>query len=76
MRGLADGKLRFEKGDPVKVKVLPVYANMLTNRGRYLALFGQHERAIAAFEQALALNPDLSLARHSLVESAAKTRRP
>jgi len=76
MRGLADGKLRFEKGDPVKVKVLPVYANMLTNRGRYLALFGQHERAITAFEQALALNPDLSLARQGLAESAAKTRRP
>jgi tetratricopeptide (TPR) repeat protein len=76
IRGLADGKLRFGKGDPVNVKVLPVYANMLINRGRYLALFGQHERAIAAFEQALALNPDLALARQGLAESAAKARRP
>jgi tetratricopeptide (TPR) repeat protein len=75
-RGLADGTLRFAKGDPVNVKVLPVYANMLTNRGRYLALFGQHERAITAFEQALALNPDLALARQGLAESAAKARRP
>jgi tetratricopeptide (TPR) repeat protein len=75
-RGLADGTLRFAKGDPVNVKVLPVYANMLINRGRYLALFGQHERAIAAFEQALALNPDLALARQGLAESAAKARRP
>src|SRR6059058_5164605 len=76
IRGLADGTLRFAKGDPVNVKVLPVYANMLINRARYLALFGQHERAIAAFEQALALRPDLALARQGLTESAAKARKP
>jgi tetratricopeptide (TPR) repeat protein len=76
IRGLADGTLRFAKGDPVNVKVIPVYANMLTNRGRYLALSGQHERAIAAFEQALAINPDLALARQGLAESAAKARKP
>jgi tetratricopeptide (TPR) repeat protein len=75
-RGLAGGTLRFAKGDPVNVKVIPVYTNMLINRGRYLALFGQHERASAAFEQALALNPDLALARQGLAESAAKTRKP
>lgn len=76
IRGLADGTLRFEKGDPVNVKVMPSYANMLTNRGRYLALFGQHRRAIVAFEQALMLNPNLTLARQGLAESAAKARRP
>jgi len=68
IRGLADGRLRFDKGDPVNVKVI--------NRGRYLALFGQHERAVAAFEQALALKPDLALARQGLAESAAKARKP
>jgi tetratricopeptide (TPR) repeat protein len=76
IRGLADGRLRFDKGDPVNVKVIPVYTNMLINRGRYLALFGQHERAIAAFEQALALKPDLALARQGLAESATKARKP
>ena len=76
IRGLADGTLRFAKGDPVNVKVIPVYTNMLINRGRYLALFGQHERAIAAFEQAVALNPDLASARQGLAESTAKARRP
>jgi tetratricopeptide (TPR) repeat protein len=75
-RGLADGTLRFGKGDPVNVKVIPAYTNMLINRGRYLALFGQYDRAIAAFEQALALNPDLSVARQGLAESVAKARRP
>ena len=76
VRGLADGTLRFGKGDPVNAKVLPSYANMLINRGRYLALFGQHERAIVAFEQALMLNPNLPLARQGLAESAAKAGRP
>jgi tetratricopeptide (TPR) repeat protein len=76
IRGLADGTLRFAKGDPVNVKVIPAYTNMLINHGRYLALFGQHERAMAAFEQALALNPDLALARQGLAESTAKVRRP
>jgi len=76
IRGLADGVLRFDKGDPVNVKVIPVYTNMLINRGRYLALFGQHERAIGAFEQALALKPDLALARQGLAESTAKARKP
>jgi tetratricopeptide (TPR) repeat protein len=75
IRGLADGTQRFEKGDPVNVKVLPVYTNMLINRGRYLALFGQHERAVSAFEQALTLNPDLASARQGLAESEAKARR-
>ena len=76
VRGLADGTLRFGKGDPVNAKLLPSYAKMLINRGRYLALFGQHERAIAAFEQALMLNPNLPLARQGLAESAAKAGRP
>src|SRR6266576_680198 len=76
IRGLVDGPLRFDKGDPVNVKVIPAYTKMLSNRGRYLALFGQHERAIAVFEQALALKPDLALARQGLTESAAKVRKP
>jgi tetratricopeptide (TPR) repeat protein len=49
---------------------------MLVNRGRYLASFGQHERAIGAFEQALALKPDLALARQGLAESVAKAQKP
>jgi tetratricopeptide (TPR) repeat protein len=75
-RGLADGTLRFEKDDVVNLKVLPAYTSMLINRGRYLASFNQHERAIAAFRQALALNPGLALAQQGLAESAAKLRNP
>jgi tetratricopeptide (TPR) repeat protein len=74
-RGLADGTLRFEKDDVVKVKVSPVYTNMLVNRGRYLALMNQHERAVAAFEQALALDPGLEVARQGLNESRKTLRK-
>jgi tetratricopeptide (TPR) repeat protein len=75
-RGLADGTLRFAKDDVVNLKVLPVYTSMLINRGRYLALFNQHERAVAAFRQALALDPGLAAARQGLAESTAKLRNP
>ena len=73
-RGLADGTLRFEKDDVVNLKVLPVYTSMLINRGRYLALFNRHERASAAFRQALALDPGLAPAQQGLAESTAKLR--
>jgi hypothetical protein len=75
-RGLADGTLRFDKDDVVNLKVLPVYTSMLINRGRYLALFNQHERASAAFRQALALDPGLAPAKRGLAESTAKLRNP
>jgi hypothetical protein len=76
MRGLADGTVRFAKDDVVNVKILPAYTRMLTNRGRYLALFNQHERAILAFKEALALDPNLGVAQQGLAESAAKLRKP
>jgi tetratricopeptide (TPR) repeat protein len=75
-RGLADGTLRFSDDEVVKLKVLPVYARMLTNQGRYLAAFNQHERAIVAFNEALALDPNLTAAQQGLAESAAKLRNP
>ena len=76
MRGLADGTMRFADDDVVKLKVLPAYTRMLTNRGRYLALFNQHERAIAAFKEALALDPNLTAAQQGLSASTAKLAKP
>ncbi len=75
-RGLGDGTIRFEPDDVVNLKVLPAYTGMLINRGRYLALFNQHERAIAAFKQALALSPSSPLAQKGLEESRSKLRSP
>jgi tetratricopeptide (TPR) repeat protein len=49
---------------------------MLTNRGKYLAMFNQHEGAILAFKEALALDPNLVEAWKGLAESEAKFRNP
>jgi tetratricopeptide (TPR) repeat protein len=71
-RGLADSSVRFAKDDVVNIKVLPAYTRMLINRGKYLALFDQHQGAISAFNEALALNPNLSEAKQGLAASEAK----
>jgi hypothetical protein len=76
MRGLTDGTVRFEKDDVINTKILTAYSRMLTNRGRYFALFNQHERAIVAFKEALALDPNLAEAQKGLAESDAKLRNP
>jgi hypothetical protein len=76
MRGLADGTVRFMKDDVINGKILPAYTRMLTNRGRYLAVFNQHERAILAFREALALDPNLAEAQKGLAESVAKLGKP
>ena len=76
MRGWTAGTVRFAKDDVANVKILPAYTRMLTNRGKYLALFNQHERAILAFKEALALDPNLGAAQQGLAESAAKIAKP
>jgi transmembrane protein TMEM260 (protein O-mannosyltransferase) len=76
MRGLVDGTVRFENDDVINGKILPAYSRMFTNRGRYLAMLNQHERAVAAFKQALMLDPNLAEARKGLAESEAKLRNP
>ena len=68
-RGLADGTLQFAPDDVVVLKVLPVYVTMLYNRGRYLAANGRHADAVAAFRQALALDPTFALAQRGLAVS-------
>jgi hypothetical protein len=75
-RGLADGTVRFERDDVVNVKVLPAYTRMLSNRGRYLAMFNQHERAAAAYREALALDSTLVPAKQGLADSNVKLRSP
>jgi len=75
-RGLNDGTLRFEGDDVVRTKVFPVYPMMLVNRGRYLASFGQDQRAVDAYKEALALDPRSEAARRGLEESKNKLAAP
>ncbi len=74
-RGLADGTISFEGDDVVTLKVLPVYVNMLYNRGRYLAAYGRHEQAIEEFKGSLNLNPGFTLAQQGLNESVNALRK-
>ncbi|HEY7001437.1 MAG TPA: DUF2723 domain-containing protein [Candidatus Udaeobacter sp.] len=75
-RGLADGTVRFERDDVVNVKVLAAYTRMLSNRGRYLEMYNQHERAAAAYREALVLDPGFAPARQGLSEITAKSGSP
>ena len=70
LRGLFDGTLAFDADDVVRTKVMPVYLNMLVNRGRYLAQHGQYARAIDDYGKALDLDPDFRFARQSLAEAS------
>jgi tetratricopeptide (TPR) repeat protein len=77
-RGLNDSSLKFDDDDVVKVKVLPVYKVMMTNRGLYLAAHGRHDQAVSAFKEALALDPGYRPAEQGLNESlrALRTNQP
>ena len=74
-RGLADGSVRFEADDVVKIKVIPVYTSMLSNRGRYLAALGRHEDAVEAFRQALEIEPGFGPAQKALNDSQSALRK-
>ena len=74
-RGLADGTISFDDDDVVMLKVLPVYVNMLYNRGRYLAAYGRHEQAVEAFKRSLELSPKFALAQTALNESLSALRK-
>src|SRR5436853_5531569 len=74
-RGLNDGSLKFADDDVVKLKVLPVYKVMLTNRGLYLAAYGRHDRAIDAFQEALAIDPNYKPAEQGLNDSLRALRK-
>jgi len=71
-RGLTTFK--FEPDDVVMVKVLPVYANMLINRGRYLAAYGRYEEAVASYKQALDLAPNFQPALDAWAETLEEMR--
>jgi hypothetical protein len=70
-RGLFDGTLSFDSDDVVRTKVMPVYLNMLVNRGRYLAAHRRYDQAIQAYRAALDLAPDFQFARQSQAEALA-----
>jgi hypothetical protein len=71
-RGLFDGTVALEPDDVVTLKVRPVYLTMVLNRGRYLALHGEHEQAVGAFRQVLVWDPSFAAAKQDLARSASR----
>jgi hypothetical protein len=71
-RGLNDHTMSFESDDVVSLKIVPVYKMMLLNRGRYCAYFHQTERAVKAYTEALAFDPNFELAKKELMENVDK----
>jgi tetratricopeptide (TPR) repeat protein len=57
------------------VKVFPVYANMLINRGRYLVAYGRYEAAIASYKRALDLSPNFQPALDAWAETLEEMRK-
>ncbi|HVF92547.1 MAG TPA: DUF2723 domain-containing protein [Blastocatellia bacterium] len=73
-RGLADGSIAFDENDVVRLKVLPVYVSMLTNRGIYFAANSHFHEAIESFDKALQLDPGYTPARLASNEARANLR--
>jgi Protein of unknown function (DUF2723) len=67
--GLIDRTVRFDRDDVVAQKVLPVYVNMLYNRGAYFAAHGHQDEAVQSYRQALALDPSNALLSQALAAS-------
>ncbi len=65
-RGLVGAASRFDKDDVVRLKILPVYAGMSYNRGRYLAAAERRSEAVEAFKEALDFDPQFVPAQRAL----------
>lgn len=72
-RGINDGSFSFTADDVVMIKVIPVYVNMLVNRGKYLETYGRAAEAIELYQRALSLDPNSVAAQESLLKARQKT---
>jgi hypothetical protein len=57
-RGLLDGSVRYDEDDVVPTEVLPIYRYAYLMRGRYLGATKHRSEALAAYRDALSLDPD------------------
>ncbi|HZR31541.1 MAG TPA: DUF2723 domain-containing protein [Terriglobales bacterium] len=69
LRALQERSRQVDDDDVVKTKVLPAYLSMILNRGRYLQMKGHPQEALAAYKEALAIDP-ASEAAQKLVSKA------
>jgi hypothetical protein len=65
LRGLNDGTVKLREDDVAKRTVIPIYLNMLTNTGMYLASKGRQQQANTQFDLALSIDPTFEPARRA-----------
>ncbi|MEW6733947.1 MAG: tetratricopeptide repeat protein, partial [Acidobacteriota bacterium] len=73
LRGLLDGTVYLD--EVVRAKVIPTYAVMAANRGKYLTLGKQFDAAMEQFQLALKLDPELDRAYEFMGDSYALQNR-
>jgi len=73
--GLNDGSTAYQPDDVVVTEVTPVYRGAFLMRGRYLAISKRFDEALAAYREALVLDPENSMIQREMtaVESQSRT---
>lgn len=72
--GLNDGSTAYQPDDVVVTEVTPVYRGAFLMRARYLAFSKQFDAAIAAYQEALALDPESVMIQRELAAVQAQPR--
>jgi tetratricopeptide (TPR) repeat protein len=72
--GLNDGSTAYAADDVVVTEVSPVYRGAFLMRGRYLAVGKRIDEALAAYREALALDPDSSMIQREMVAVESQAR--
>ncbi|HWS71808.1 MAG TPA: DUF2723 domain-containing protein, partial [Thermoanaerobaculia bacterium] len=72
--GLNDGSTAYQPDDVVVTEVTPVYRGAFLMRARYLALSKHLDAAVAAYQEALALDPESSMIQRELAAVQSQPR--
>jgi hypothetical protein len=72
--GLNDGTTAYPADDVVVTEVTPVYRGAFLMRARYLAISKHVDAAVAAYEEALSLDPESSMIQRELAAARALSR--
>ena len=72
--GLNDGSTAYQPDDVVVTEVTPVYRGAFLMRARYLAISKHFDAAIAAYQEALTLDPESPMIQRELAAVQAQPR--
>jgi hypothetical protein len=72
--GLNDGSTAYQPDDVVVTEVTPVYRGAFLMRARYLAVSKRVDEAVAAYQEALVLDPESSMIQRELAAVQSQQR--